>query len=85
MSEQDSRWNEALDIFAESISKPDHEIRAALRASKVVPLHPMSFRTTKIIFTELLFLVPAPIPPTLVWESYFVGVDSWVHSVILLP
>jgi hypothetical protein len=31
MSEQDSRWNEALDIFSESISKPDHEIRAALR------------------------------------------------------
>ena len=31
MTEQDVKWNDALDLFAESISKPDHEIRAALR------------------------------------------------------
>jgi hypothetical protein len=31
MNEQDVKWNDALDLFAESISKPDHEIRAALR------------------------------------------------------
>ena len=31
MSDLDVKWNDALDLFAESISRPDHEIRAALR------------------------------------------------------
>ena len=34
MSEQDVKWNDALDIFAESISRPDHEVRASLRDAK---------------------------------------------------
>mgnify|MGYP000465827320 CR=1 FL=1 len=31
MTDLDVRWNDALDLFTESIGKPEHEIRAALR------------------------------------------------------
>jgi hypothetical protein len=31
MTELDAKWNDALDLFTESIGKPEHEIRAALR------------------------------------------------------
>jgi hypothetical protein len=31
MTELDVKWNDALDLFTESIGKPEHEIRAALR------------------------------------------------------
>jgi hypothetical protein len=28
--------------------------------------------------------VPTPIPPTLVWKGNLVGVNTWVHTIILL-
>ena len=34
MNTTDSQWNEALDIFTEAISRPDHELRAQMRDGK---------------------------------------------------
>ena len=31
---QDERWNRALDIFSESVQKPDHELRSCAHNQK---------------------------------------------------